>query len=126
MYIAGAIWDGTRLFAAGTNATIGGTAYPGSIRRLDPATGSPVWTTGLAAGPVLGSPTLDGSGVLAVATYNETTQSANRLYLIDAASGAILREIPSNGAVFAQPVFADGYVFLASRNGGLTAYAPGP
>lgn len=126
MCIAGAVWDGERLFAAGTNATVGGTSYPGSIRQLDPATGVPVWTRGLAAGPVLGSPTLNGSGVLAVASYNETTQSANRLYLLDASTGAILREIASNGSVFAQPVLADGYVFLASRNGGLTAYAPGP
>jgi hypothetical protein len=126
--VAASIWDADNgtLFVGGTDATIGGTAYPGSIRKLNPATGAQVWSRGLPAGPVLGSPTLDGAGVLAVSTYNETTESANRSYLIDASNGAILRQIPADGSVFSQPVFADGFLFLSSRSGGLTAYEPGP
>ncbi len=64
-----AVWDQntTQLFLSGNLTTIGGTVYKGSVQQVNPATGTPVWQTGL-PGAVLGTPTLDGSGVLAVAT----------------------------------------------------------
>ena len=124
--VAGAVWDssGNRLFAAGTDMTIGGKSYPGSVSQLNPATGVPVWTTGISAGPVLGGPTLDGGGVLAVVTFNESSPSANKLYLLNASNGNILATYSANGATFPQPVFADGYLFFTQRSGGIQALKP--
>jgi len=120
-----AIWDGSRLFVAGNGTTIGGTAYNGSVRRLDPATGAPIWETGL-PGTILGSPALSGGGVIAAASY-DWSGGKNAAWLIDAASGAILKQVTTKNSVeFAQPVFADNYVFLATWHQGLFAYRTGP
>jgi len=71
------------------------TQFPGSIRRLNPATGAVIWARGLGGG-VLGSPTLDGSGVMAAGTYNP--------------GGA--------NPVYGQPVFADGYLLVPTVGAG--------
>ena len=45
---AAAMWDGTNLIEDGGNSTvINGVTYQGSVQSLDPATGAPVWQTGL-------------------------------------------------------------------------------
>ena len=51
----------------------------------------------------------------------------NALWLINAASGQILKTIPYGASsTFAQPVFADGYLFTASQGPlGLRAYTAG-
>jgi len=114
--LTSAIWDGQRLFLAATSTTIGGTQFPGSIRRLDPATGAVIWATGLGGG-VLGSPTLDGSGVIAAGTY--TPGGPNSVYLIDSNTGALLRTIGVGAnPVYGQPVFADGYLLVPTVGGG--------
>jgi outer membrane protein assembly factor BamB len=112
----GAIWDGSHLFVAGPQTVIGGVTYPGSIRELDPATGNVIWETGLSGGSVMGSPTMDGAGVIAVATRGGVS-------LVDAANGQILNTLPGGG--FPQPVFADGFLFVAGGTE-LTAYRPSP
>jgi outer membrane protein assembly factor BamB len=124
MCIAGAAWDSVngRLFVAGNRTTIGGTSFVGSIRLLDPATGTPVWERGL-SGVVYGTPTLNGSGVLALATYDPTT-SNNAAFLVNASTGAILRTIDTGGQkVFGQTVFADRYLIVATSTGGVRAYS---
>lgn len=123
--IAGAVWDkaGDRLFVASNETTIGATDYPGSVRELDPSTGSPVWERGLGVGPALGTPTLSGGGVLAVATYDKTSTD-NSVYLVDASTGQIVRRIRTGTPTFAQPVFADGYLLVAASGGRLTVFAP--
>ncbi len=116
---AAAVWDGQRLFVSGPGVSIGGTSYGGSVSEVNPATGAYIWRTGL-SGAILGTPTEDGSGVIAAATYG----SSNNLYLLNAQTGAILKTLPMpSEKVFAQPVFADGYVLLAGRSGGLKAFA---
>jgi len=117
--IAAAIWDGARLFAAGNRTVIGGKSFKGSVRRLNPATGHLIWSTGVTAGPILGSPSLDGSGVIAAATW-----STGSLYLIDAKDGTVDKTDPLPSQVFAQPVFADQYLFVATATGGLFRYSP--
>lgn len=114
---AAAPWDGSSLYVSSNGTTIGGVSYAGAIRSLNAATGSPNWQTGL-AGPVIGSPSLDGGGVLAVPTY-----ASSGLYLIDAATGAILRRINTD-AEFGQPVFAGGMLLIPTQNHGLWAYQP--
>ncbi len=118
---AAAIWDGSALDIAGPAATIGGTTYGGSISQVNPATGAAVWQTGL-SGPVVGSPSENGSGVIAAATFGAPGGS-NAIYLLNAKTGVSLKVISTGTAnTFAQPVFADGYLFVAGRSGGLKAF----
>jgi hypothetical protein len=123
--IASAIWDGPsgNLYIGGNATTIGGTSYGGSIRQVNPATGAFGWQTGLPC-PVEGTPSLDSAGVLAAATYNYGT-CPTRAYLINAATGAILTTLPTGpGNIFAQPVFAQNTLFVATETNGLYNLAP--
>jgi hypothetical protein len=66
----------------------------------------------------MGSPTLNGTGVLAAGTYNTADVTQNAVYLLDASNGNILTTIPqSNNIVFAQPVFAGTHLFVANAGG---------
>ena len=126
---AAAVWDGTSLIeGGGAQTTIGGTIYQGSVQSLDPATGTPLWQTGL-PGTIVGSPTEDGAGVVAAQTYQSSTHQLG-VYLLSAATGAILGFISTPGSrLFGQPVFAQNDLLVAAGPGlGLTAYditAPG-
>jgi outer membrane protein assembly factor BamB len=121
--LAAGVWDAANahLFIAGNRTTIAGTSYLGSVRQVNPATGAFVWERGL-PGVVLGTPALNGSGVLAAATYDGTAAN-NAAYLIDASTGAVRKTIDIGGQkVFGQPVFADPYLLIATSTGGLRAY----
>jgi outer membrane protein assembly factor BamB len=122
--LAAAIYDGSRLFLAGNATTIGGVSYQGSIRRVDPATGNTIWARGLSAN-VLGTPAENGAGVIAAATHDFIPSGLlNQTYLLDAATGAVLKTI-ANGKEFAQPIFADKYLLLTSAyTNTLYAYTP--
>ena len=125
--IASAVWDAAAgtLFIGGNATTIGGTRYGGSIRQVNPATGAFGWQTGLPCAAE-GTPSLDSAGVLAAGTYGFGTCPTGA-YLIDAATGAILTTLPVGSArVFAQPVFAQGTLFVATETNGLYNFAPGP
>ncbi len=122
--IASAVWDGSHLYIGGDPTTIGETSYGGSIRQVNPATGGYGWQTGLPCA-VIGTPTLDSAGVLAVGTYYCPAGSTPGAYLINAATGAILDTLPVGGnAVFGQPVFAQGTLFVATTTQGLYDFAP--
>src|SRR5215472_4226941 len=127
---AAAIWDGTKLIEAGGNSTtINGVTYQGSVQSLNPATGTPIWQTGLSGQPI-GSPTEDGAGVVATPVWISSTGKLG-VYLLNAASGAILGFISTGSSpIFAQPVFAGNDLLIAGTNVvGLTAYeitTPGP
>src|SRR5262249_42654023 len=128
--LAAPIWDSTsrRLFVAGNQTTINSTVYAGSVRAFNPADGSIIWERGLTGGPIMGSPTLNGAGVIAAGTYNIVDVTQNVVYLLDASNGNILATIPeTNTIVFSQPVFAGNHLFvgIASGNvpsGKLTAF----
>jgi polyvinyl alcohol dehydrogenase (cytochrome) len=119
--LSAAVFDQThgRLFVSSTETTVGGKHVAGSVRRLDPATGKVVWSRAL-KGPVLGNPSLDGAGVLAVGTW----PSGNLIYLLNANNGRVLRTINVGAPVYSQPVFAGRYLFVATASGVLTAYRP--
>jgi polyvinyl alcohol dehydrogenase (cytochrome) len=112
---AAAVWDGSNLYIAGNQTVIGGVTYNGSVSSVDPATGAPHWQRGL-PGAVVGTPTLDGAGVLAVPTF-----SASELLLINAATGSVLKTI-TTGPDFGQPVFADNMLLIPTKKNGLWAY----
>jgi outer membrane protein assembly factor BamB len=132
--LAAPTWDATsrRLFVASNQTTINAQVFGGSVRAFDPANGQILWETGLTGGPIMGSPTLDGVGVLAAGTYERVNPPLNAVYLLDARNGNILTSLPQpNTLVFAQPVFAGNHLFVAdagavpSSFGKLTAYIPG-
>ena len=70
MCLASSVWNGSAgaLYIGGDPTVIGGTSYGGSMRQVNPVTGAYMWQTGLPCA-VMGTPSLDGAGVLAVGTY---------------------------------------------------------
>ncbi len=110
------------LFVAANQTSIAGQVVAGGLRALDPATGAIRWERGLPCMPV-GSPTLNGQ-VVAVAMFGCPAGVSPTVELFDEATGNPLGSLPSPGSIFAQPVFADGQLFVASEDGTLTAYAP--
>lgn len=124
-----AIYDGSQLIIGGGAATtINGVTYPGSVQALDPATGAPLWQTGL-QGTIVGTPTEDGGGVVAAQTFSSSTKQLG-VYLLDAATGTVIGFIKTGQPLFGQPVFA-GSSLLVGAGGkfGLQAFAaatPGP
>jgi outer membrane protein assembly factor BamB len=122
--IAAPIVDATHLYQAGGATTIGGTAVAGAVSQLDPATGRVLWQTVL-PGAVLGTGTVNGSAVLAIPMDTSGSTTNGGLELLDASDGTPLAHIGTANQ-FAQPVFANGRLLVATINGGLTAYAPAP
>lgn len=127
---AAAIWDGSHLIeSGGDSTTINGVTYQGSVQSLDPATGAPIWQTGL-PGQVVGSPTEDANGVVAAQIWASSTGKLG-VYLLSASTGAILHFISlSKSPLFAQPVFSGNDLLVAGAPSvGVTAYevtTPGP
>jgi outer membrane protein assembly factor BamB len=120
---AAALWDGTHLIEGGGNSTvINGVTYQGSVQSLDPATGQPIWQTGL-PGEVIGSPTEDGAGIVAAQIFQSNTGQYG-IYLLSASTGAILDFINTNGSpIFSQPVFTGNNLLVAGNAAiGLTDY----
>ena len=122
-----AVWDSGlgRLDLGTGSVTVGGTMQPGSIVQLDAGTGAVEWRT-VMPGPVVGTATLNGAGVLAAGTYTSYTDpnTPADVVLLNAATGQVLRRFSTAGPVFGQPVFAGGDLLVASA-ASLTAYAPG-
>ena len=123
--LASAIWDSSnsRLILASNKTSIAGVSYGGSLRAVDPATGAYLWQRGLNPGPIEGSPSENGAGVIAAATA-DGSGGINQLYLVNAATGAILKSFALPSLEFSQPVFANGFLFSAPLTGGITEYAP--
>ncbi len=122
--LAGNVFDGGHLIAGAAATSIQGVSYLGSVREFDASTGAVIWQTGLPA-EVLGTPALDGGGVLAAPTMDPSTGASNAVYLLDASDGTILAQLPTGAdGEFAQPIFADGHLFLATLDQGLTSYSP--
>jgi outer membrane protein assembly factor BamB len=105
-------FNGTDLFLAGGKITISGTTYGGSVQERAASTGKVVWATGLTGG-VLGSPTLDGGGVLTVGTF---AGPGAGVFLVQASNGTVIKQL-TTGSTFAQSVFARGLLFTANTNG---------
>jgi polyvinyl alcohol dehydrogenase (cytochrome) len=122
---AAPLFDGTHLFLAGVITRIKGVKYDGSVRKVNPGTGGIIWQTGL-PGKIIGTPGMDGAGVIAASSYG-ARGGQNGLWLINAANGQILKSVSySTSSTFAQPVFADNYLFTASQGPlGLQAYTAG-
>jgi outer membrane protein assembly factor BamB len=112
---AAAIYNGKDLFFAGPAVTIKGTAYRGSVQERSPASGKVIWETGLPEG-VIGSPSLDGGGVIAVGTF-DNGPAPNATYLVNARTGAVVSTLVSGSRDFPQTVFAGKWIFSANGSG---------
>jgi outer membrane protein assembly factor BamB len=124
--IASAVWDypAGELFIGGDGTTISGTEFGGSVRQVDPSTGSFAWQTGLPCA-VMGTPAVDRAGVLAAGTYTCPQHATPGAYLLNASTGAILATLPTGPAkVFGQPVFAQDTLLVATVSNGLYNFAP--
>lgn len=125
--LASAVWNAqaSQLYLAASATTIKGVAYNGGVRAVNASTGAVQWATGLGCN-VLGTPALDAAtGVLAVATWSKChAGSSPTVYLLNAATGAILGTLPLPVGGFAQPVFAGPYLLVADESGQLVAYTP--
>src|SRR3954454_4212152 len=120
---ASAIWNGSALFQAGNTTVINGVKYPGSLSKINPSTGAFIWRFGI-PGSFFGSPALNGSGVIAVPTFDDAS-SLNGTYFVNAATGARITHISIlNSKQFAQPIFASKYLVLAQQSQGVNAYTP--
>ncbi len=111
--LASPVYNGKDLYFGGNQTKLRGVTYPGSVEERSPATGALIWATGLPGG-VFGSPTMDGAGVIAVGTYAAATTG---IYLVNAATGALIRHPLMPGDTFAQSVFAERLLFCASSTG---------
>jgi outer membrane protein assembly factor BamB len=112
---AGAVYDGHMLYVATPRHVINGTPHAGSVQALNPRTGALIWQTGLPNG-VIGTPSMDAGGVLAVGTY-DFTATPNAIFLLRASDGKILRRLNRGSADFAQSAFDGGFIFTANGNG---------
>ena len=112
-------YNGTDLFFGGSKTTVNGTAFPGSVQERLATTGALQWSTGM-PGAVLGSPALDGAGLLTATVYRGDEPG---VYLFDAATGQQVSELISGELAFGQAVFANGRLFCATASG-VTAWAP--
>ena len=101
---------------AGDPTTINGVSYRGSVLQIDPSTGTILWQTGL-PNSAIGSPSLNGGGVLVVGTYDFTT-TPNAFYLVNAANGNILGTLSAGARTSRSP-------FLPTATSSLPTWAKG-
>ncbi|HXW43967.1 MAG TPA: PQQ-binding-like beta-propeller repeat protein [Streptosporangiaceae bacterium] len=120
---AAPVYNGHDLFLGGNETTPGSAlTAAGTVQERVPSTGALVWESPLPDG-VIGSPTMDGGGVIALGTYGGSPVP-NYTYLVDAATGQVIRTI-AQGLDFAQTVFASNWMFGANNNG-VSAWAVKP
>ena len=114
-----------QMFLAANQTTIGTATVPGSLRSLNPATGAVLWQQPLACMPN-GSPTFNATTqVLAVPLFDPCSAAGKPgVALYNATTGALLTTLTTIGSEFAQPVFAEGRLFVADESGALTSYGP--
>jgi polyvinyl alcohol dehydrogenase (cytochrome) len=127
--LAAAAYDGKHLFMGGLGATIGGKKFAGNVVELNPDNGKVLWRSGL-PDAVIGSPALNGAGVLAVGTFalGHATCTSCASYLLDASNGHVLQQLTSGtGTDAGQITFAEGRVFVPISFGtaqGVYAFGP--
>lgn len=114
--IPAAAFDGTALYAAGSLTTIGTQSCPGSLQKLDPATGTVLWADCLSASVL--APTFTVPGLVIVGSGNNmdvvNSSTGNILYTYQDAStlhadfwgaatisGGVLYEGSASGTMFA-------------------------
>ena len=112
--ISSSAWDGSMLYVAGRNTTIGGKSCKGSIQALNPATGAFIWQDCLNDGNVL-APVSAVPGVVFVG-------EGSHILAINTASGKLLFNYKTNNPIDAAPSIANGFVYVGNNGGTLYAF----
>ncbi len=115
--ISSSAWDGTAVYAAGTDTTINGVLCQASVRALNPATGAIIWQTCWTAGRAL-------NAVIAVPGLVVVGQGSY-LNVLDATSGQVLfRYKDTNKAAifYGAPVISNGILYAGNEDGTLFAF----
>jgi outer membrane protein assembly factor BamB len=123
--ITSAVWDfsARKLFLAAQTRTLG-PSVTGVVYELNPDNGAVVWRSTLPCG-VIGTPSLNAvTHVLAVGQGNCPAGTPPTVRLFNANTGAPVGTVGASGEIFAQPVFAEGHLYVADEGGQLAAYAP--
>lgn len=109
-------WDGSTLYIASGNTTINGTNCQGSLRAVNPATGSYIWQHCFGNGPVLG-PVATANGVIAAS-------QGQYLMVLNASSGATLfryQDTNSGSLFYGGPSISHGIIYVGNMDGRLYA-----
>jgi len=112
MASSGAFANG-RLYYASGPTTINGSAYPGSVRALNPATGAYLWEHG---SPALIVPAIAYANGLIVDGAGST------LEVLNASTGAALYSYVTGGTLWGAPSVANGQIFEGSTDGYVYAF----
>lgn len=114
--IPSATYDGSYLYVAGSETTIGGQTCAGSLQQLDPATGNVLWADCLSASvlaPVFGVP-----GLLVIG-------SGAAMDVVNASNGQILytyQDTGSNSGFWGAAMISGGVIYEGSKSGTLFAF----
>jgi len=112
MASSGAFANG-RLYYASGPTTINGSAYPGSVRALNPATGAYLWEHG---SPALIVPAIaDANGLI-------VDGAGSTLEVLNASTGAALYSYVTGGTLWGAPSVANGQIFEGSTDGYVYAF----
>jgi outer membrane protein assembly factor BamB len=115
--ISPSAWDGTTLYVAGGSTTVGGIACAGSVRAVNPATGTYLWERCLTTGPVLGAVSAS-PGLVVVGT-------PSTLYVLNAGSGVPLFHYTDPGTYsffFSAPTVFGGMIYAPNVDGAFYAF----
>jgi len=112
MASSGAFANG-RLYYASGSTTIHGSAYPGSVRALNPATGAYLWEHG---SPAVIVPAIAYANGLIVDGAGAT------LEVLNASTGAPLYSYVTGGTLWGAPSVANGQIFEGSTDGYVYAF----
>ncbi|MDQ6846609.1 MAG: hypothetical protein M3019_03375 [Candidatus Dormibacteraeota bacterium] len=111
-------WDGSRLYIAGGNTSINGTAYVGSLRAFDPNNlAAPLWQVGFTSGAAVGAVASD-PGLAMVGHARVET-------IVNTQSGAVLLNATaaSGGSFWGAASIAHGVIYVGDTTGILHAYS---
>ena len=115
--ISSSAWDGTAIYAAGTDTTINGATCQGSVRAINPANGSYIWekcwTAGRALNAVVAVP-----GVVVVG-------QGRYLNVLSASSGQQLYryiDTGKNSNFDGSPTISNGILYIGNQDGNLYAF----
>jgi len=112
MASSGAFANG-RLYYASGSTTINNSAYPGSVRALNPATGAYLWEHG---SPALIVPAIaDANGLI-------VDGAGSTLEVLNASTGAPLYSYVTGGTLWGAPSVANGQIFEGSTDGYVYAF----
>ena len=118
--IAPSAYDGQHLLVGGAQTEINGVTCAGSIRELQPGTGTTVWVDCPRSGSVLGAVT-----AVPGVTF---TGAGDTTYAIATSTGAILwsyQDTNSGSDFWGAPTISNGRVYVGNQDGSLYAFGAG-